>query len=571
MTEQKLLEIVKILNRERHVTFLQSKQNKRTFSGSIRINDNITYCLTIFFPDTFPLQLPEIRVNDCGERLAHMGADGKLCLLDESSVLLNLAMPDQILLDCFDLAYNLLLVDMKSDNYKKEILREFNSYWFASAKLYMYSAIEEKNYGYSEMPMFISGNIRVLASSLPEEKYLACNYLKAIDDDKAFSANCNVISLRKNSKPIVLKKLYKWSEVRKYILDNVSGSVKRAFQRFLNKTISGGMKYIVLSLPSEHGNILFGFRVNFRNKRREKIEKITNVKVEQVYIYRIDRKYMLQRSGMEEDISKKQILLLGCGSVGGYIANNLCQLGIGAIDLLDNDLFSKENVHRHFLGFDSLMCKSSHKAVLLKERLEQMYPYTDIDSLDYEDRSVEKFILKKDRLANYDIIISALGEPTLNLEINRILYEEKISTPFICGFNEPYGIGGHAVAVNIDQHSCLRCLYTDLMSDDLVPFRASLVEEGQHFKKNISGCSSAFVPYSCLDSQQTAILVARLAIEILKGEVEHNKIYSWIGKSDALVNAGFIPSAFYQFRKTNKSEGEVAIMTAKHCPICHKK
>lgn len=317
MTEQQLLEIIRNLNRKRCVTFVQDKQNNRVYSGNIRIDDNTTYCLTIFFPDTFPLKLPEIKVNDFGKRLAHMETDGKLCLLDESSILLNLAMPDQILLDCFDLAYNLLTVDMKSDNYAKEVLREFNSYWLANANLYIYSAIEEKDYGYSEMQIFISRNIRVLASSLSEEKYLACNYLHAIDDDKAFSANCIVISLRKNSKPIVLKKIYKWSEIRKYILENVSASVKRAFQRFLNRTISGGMKYIILSLPGEYGNVLFGFRVDFRNKRREKIEKIVNVKVEQVYIYRIDRKYMLQRSGVEADISKKQILLLGCGSVGG--------------------------------------------------------------------------------------------------------------------------------------------------------------------------------------------------------------------------------------------------------------
>ena len=571
MTEQQLLEIIKILNRERCVTFVQDKKNNRSYSGSVRVDDATTYCLTILFPETFPLKLPEIKVNDVEKGLAHMEADGKLCLLDESSVLLNLAMPEQILLDCFDLAYNLLTVDMKSGNYAKEILREFNSYWFANANLYVYSAIEEKDYGYSEMKMFISRNIRVLASSLSEEKYLACNYLHAIDDDKAFSANCIVISLRKKSKPIVLKKIYKWSEIRKYILENISGSVKRTFQRFLNRSISGGMKYIILSQPGEYGNVLFGFRVDFRNKRKEKIEKIVNAKVEQVYIYRIDRKYMLQRSGAETDISKKQILLRGCGSVGGYIANNLCQLGIGAIDLLDDDLFSKENVHRHFLGFDSLMCKTNYKATLLKERLERMYPYADIDSLDYEDRSVEKFILKKDRLANYDLIISALGEPTLNLEINQILYEEKIFTPFICGFNEPYGIGGHAVVVNVDQNSCLRCLYTDPISNDLVPFRASFVEEGQYFKKNISGCSGAFVPYSCLDSQQTAIVVSRLAIDVLKGEVGHNTICSWIGKSDALEKAGFNSSAFYKSQKTKKLEGEVAIMTAKHCPICHKK
>ena len=359
-------------------------------------------------------------------------------------------------------------MDMKSDEYSKELLREFDSYWFANSALEIYSALEDRYFGYSEIKMYISKGIHVLASTLSEAKYLGCNYLKAVDDKKAFSTNCIVISLKKNSKPIALRENYRWSEVRRYIQENITNATKKKFKKFLNSYGADLMRYIVISLPEESGNVLFGFRVHFSNKKKEKLEKVIAAKVEPVYVKRIDRSYMLQRSGAENDISSKSILLLGCGSIGGYIANNLCQLGIGSIDILDNDVFTKENVHRHFLGFDALVGKTHSKAILLKNRLEEMYPYADIDSLDYKDRSVENYLSDTRRLSKYDLIISALGEPTLNIEINRILYEEQIDTPFICCFNEPYGIGGHAIVSNITRHTCLRCLYTDAISSDLL-------------------------------------------------------------------------------------------------------
>lgn len=570
MTDHELLEIVFNLNRKRNVSFVKDEKNDRVYSGYVNNNAGIVCRLNISFTSVFPLQLPEIKVVEYDKRFAHMGSDGKICLFDNGSILLKSTMPDQILIDCYDRALDILSMDVNSDEYKKEILREFDSYWLANTTLKMYSTIDEKNYGYCEMPMFVSRKIHVIAASLSDAKYFGCNYLNAIDDDKAFSAKCMVISLRKNSKPIGLKKTYKWIEIRRYILENVSGSVKREFQKFLNKCTSDYMKYIVLSLLGEYGNVMFGFRVYFSNRKKEKIEKITTAKIEQVYIHRMDKSYMLQRSGADIDISNKHVLLLGCGSVGGYIANNLCQLGIGSIDLLDDDFFYKENVHRHFLGFDSLRGSVRYKTSLLKKRLEQMYPYADIDSLDYKDRSAETFIQNKQRLQNYDLIISALGEPTLNLEINRILYEEKMMTPFVCCFNEPYGIGGHAIVANVRTGSCLRCLYTDAISSDLVPFRASFVKENQYFKKNISGCSSAFVPYSCLDSQQTAIITSRLALDVLKGKLEHNEVRSWIGDDENLKNAGFISSDFYENRKIGGTTEKIIIPAAKHCPVCQR-
>ena len=568
MIERELINLINKLNIYRKVAFEQDKDNRRAFIGNVTV-ENESYHMKIFFPDAFPIKLPEITIIDANKRFAHMGIDGKLCLLDESSILIQSSMPDQIVIDCYDKAITNISIDINSEYYAREVLREFNSYWIQNANLKIYSFLEELNSGYIEVPMYISRNIHVIASSVLNAKYYACNYLNVFDDDKAYDAKCLLISLRSNSRPICLKKDYKWSEIRKYILKNVTGSVKRQFQHFLNCSVSGFMKYIVISIPGECGNILFGFRIHFTNRKKEMVRKIITSKVDLVYVNRMDKTYMLQRSGIEKDISEKHVLLLGCGSVGGYIANNLCQMGVGSIDLLDNDIFTKENVYRHFLGFDALRNPNKYKAELLKERLEEIYPYADKDSLDYTECSVENYLQKWERLENYDLIISALGEPTLNLEINRILYKEKIATPFICCFNEPYGIGGHALAVNITHDTCLRCLYTDQISEDLVPFRASFVGKNQYFKKNISGCSGAFVPYSCLDSQQTAIMTARLAVKILLGEVRQNKICSWKGNDMDLINAGFKTSDFYQSRKANGMLEEMAVPFAEHCPVCH--
>lgn len=94
-----------------------------------------------------------------------------------------------------------------------------------------------------------------------------------------------------------------------------------------------------------------------------------------------------------------------------------------------------------------------YKSDLVKKELELKFLYADIDSMDFLDRSVQAFIQEPPRLAHYDLIISALGEPILNLEINKILASYNIDTPFLCCFNEPYGIGGHVIISNIDKHS----------------------------------------------------------------------------------------------------------------------
>lgn len=290
-----------------------------------------------------------------------------------------------------------------------------------------------------------------------------------------------------------------------------------------------------------------------------------------VMITRVDKEYLLMRGGSTDSLQNKNILLLGCGSVGGFIANDLCQSGVCSVDILDKDILSADNVYRHFLGFDMLKLDIyENKADLMKQKLESMYPYVDIDSLSFVNRTVEALLDEPNRLNAYDLIISALGEPTINLAINEVLRNHAIRTPFICAFNEPYGIGGHAVAVNIENDSCLQCLYTDVSSSELVSFRGSLVQPGQNFKKSYAGCGGAFVPYSGLDSQQTAITATRLAIDIFAGNITQNTICSWFGDDQSIITQGYATSAFYKQNRTSGYSSRMSVFPSKHCNLCHR-
>lgn len=564
--------LVDNLNIQRGVDFSkgESSQNKyvATFFGNVKIMDGSSINLTIAFDKHFPLRLPVFYINNDNVYRVHVESEGKICLYDKSSILIRSDMPEQLLLDCYDQAIKILNILPGTDEYNQEIFREFDAYWLKIAKRKVYSCFDTSEVTYNEYAMFFGSNISVVAKTENDASVMAYNNLNAKRKDSDFYKKCLVIRLRKKSSLINIKENYRWKDLRNYILKNISSSHKRMFNKFLKKSVRKFTQYIFLIYETSMGDIVFGFRFEMFGKKYLPISSVVNAKIEPVYVNRIDYDYLLAREEKGKSLKDKKVLLLGAGSIGGFLANNLCQVGVMQLDILDIDTFHEENVCRHFLGFDSAVnTVLRYKADLIKTRLEKMYPYVDIDSLNYIDRSVEEYITEYKRLENYDVIISALGEPTLNLEINRILYQKKILTPLVCCFNEPYGIGGHVIISNIDKNSCLQCLYTKVNASEITSFRGSLVEEGQTFKKNVSGCSGAFVPYSSLDAQQTAILAARLVVKVLLGEIRENIINTWIGSSKELVLNNFKVSEYYNILCENKEYTRTEFGNC-HCAVC---
>jgi molybdopterin/thiamine biosynthesis adenylyltransferase len=551
MDKDSFLKLIENLNQQRNVNFSvcasENSKYEAHFCGTVSLSNGNPIQLRISFTNQFPLILPDFFVMQNDKFLVHVGSDGKMCLFDMNAMLILQDMEEQIVVDCFDQALNILNILPGSQQYDYELCQEFDAYWCSLSKEMVYSCVSTADVKYEQYSILFTNGNPVVAKTKNEAEVIAYNNLQLAHGKYDFDKECIFIKLRAGSEMLSLKSDYKWNMVRNYILSNVSSSNKRQFRKFLDKKVRNYVRYIFLIYPTDIGDVLFGFRVEFNNSRYTKIANTTAAKVAPVYVNRIDYEYLTLRGGSFSELKRNSVLLLGCGSVGGYLANALCQLGILVIDILDKDIFTPENVHRHFLGFDALSKKGlRYKADLVKERLEAMYPYVDIDSLNYQDRTVEAFLQNENRLAKYDIIVSALGEPTINLEINKILYEHHLNVPLICCFNEPYGIGGHAIAVNVDRGSCLQCLYTDVASSERVPFRGSLVLPNQNFKKKISGCSSAFVPYSCLDSQQTALLTARMVLDVLNKKINRNTFKTWIGTSDELVSHGYSVSKYYE-------------------------
>lgn len=530
------------LNRSRSVNFEALPNNHGVFQGSIIVSE-YNYTITIDCNNGFPDKFPIFRLVNPNRFFPHIDRDGVICLFDDSSLIIRNDLPSQMMIDAFDRAISILSLNPASEEYKREVAREFSAYWINEARWVLYTNLSPcMENAYKELICVTAGNKTVLSDSKADSIALLHNCFGQ-NDAEYYETKCILLRLREFSVPTILSK-YSWKQLRSFIQKNVTVSQKKAFQRFLDKRVKTLNTFIILIIPSVAGDFYVGFWIYYKGSQYNKIEKLYQCKVEPIATLPIDYSYMLKRGGgWNVGLKDKAVLLIGCGSVGGYVAASLCQCGIKTLDILDKDTLSIDNVHRHILGFNDAI-KGKYKSDLMKTYLDDKYPHVEIDSLGFSDRSAEAFIKDTDRLRYYDLIISATGEPMVNLAINKLLYEEKIPIPFITCFNEPYGIGGHAIVTNI-LGGCLDCLYTDVNSDERVAFRGSFVAPGQDFKKSISGCAGSYVEYSALDSQQTSLLVARLAIEILKGDCKENKIVSWVGEKEDLIKNGYDVSEYY--------------------------
>lgn len=559
--------IINHLNKERGVSFSLSADN--LYVGDIAIREE-KIRLSIDLGKGFPKEFPIISVVDSTHFVPHSSLRGKLCLFDEASVVIKANMPEQIILDSFDRAMEIL--EMNPETQKEEVLREFFAYWEnqSNSGLRLYTNLSKAEpHEYKEYVAIGSQTSQLIVSdSVEESKEMLVNHMTCdLDSVEKIKIPCYRIRLRASALP-KLNDGFTWKSIRNFILDNITGSQKRKFNKMLSEKLSSINRLLLLVIPSVYGDQYACLWLYHNSqKKHSALRNISGCKVDAVNTYRIDPQYMLVRGGAETDMMKKSVLLIGCGSVGGFIAENLCQCGIGVLDILDKDRLSTDNVHRHVLGFDDAI-SGQYKADLLKKQLESRFPYVEIDSLSFVDRTAEAFIKDANRLANYDLIVSATGNPSLDLEINDVLFKIENAPPFVVCFNEPYGIGGHAIAI-LKNGGCLRCLYSDPLSGELTTFQGSFVHDEQSFSKTISGCSSAFVEYSVLDSQQTAIMTSRLIIDVLKGKCELTRLVSWIGSAEKLKSEGFQTSDyFYDLEQQGKTSIVRDIPRSKRCLTC---
>lgn len=78
-------------------------------------------------------------------------------------------------------------------------------------------------------------------------------------------------------------------------------------------------------------------------------------------------------------LASRRVLIVGCGGLGGYLAEYAARLGVGRITLVDGDRFALPNINRQLGATDATLAQS--KALSLAERLISVNPDADIDAV----------------------------------------------------------------------------------------------------------------------------------------------------------------------------------------------
>lgn len=118
-------------------------------------------------------------------------------------------------------------------------------------------------------------------------------------------------------------------------------------------------------------------------------------------------------------LSGKKIALVGCGTIGGYLARALVQLGAGFGSdflLIDEQILTPENLGRHALGVRYL---NKAKAEGVESWLREDFPDASVSS------HVTEASRAFDRLAGYDLIIDATGDQQFSDSLNAFALEKK--------------------------------------------------------------------------------------------------------------------------------------------------
>lgn len=227
-------------------------------------------------------------------------------------------------------------------------------------------------------------------------------------------------------------------------------------------------------------------------------------------VFRIDDRYVSSRNQpTRKTLGGKNIALVGCGTIGGYLAEMLVKAGAGLDGgefwLLDDDDLSPANIGRHRLGYGALL---RNKAEALSEELAHTSPNATIRSYPID---VRKF----GNLPRSDLLIDATGEEALSQWLNATFIGERF-IPVLFAWVEGAGAAVRAFLRDTPEVGCYRCLQADDRSSKfpLLRFPDDEIHVGQ-------GCEALYVPFPGTTSIQAAALACELAVDWVNDSVSN--------------------------------------------------
>ncbi|MBX9453217.1 MAG: ThiF family adenylyltransferase [Mesorhizobium sp.] len=213
-------------------------------------------------------------------------------------------------------------------------------------------------------------------------------------------------------------------------------------------------------------------------------------------------------------LEEKKICLIGCGTIGGYLARMLVQSGAGTnstLTLVDDQVFLPENAGRHLLGFSSV---GTMKSVATANALLRDFPGVSIEPLTKPAQELWG------QFRNYDLVIDATGMERFSSALNLFAKEMRASDRYPPVIYSVIFGNGAAVQSFLDRggpdDACYQCLRPEYGK----PWRFnSLKATSSQPAYAVRPCSvGSYVPYGVQASVSAATLTLRQVLDFFAGD-----------------------------------------------------
>lgn len=168
---------------------------------------------------------------------------------------------------------------------------------------------------------------------------------------------------------------------------------------------------------------------------------------------RFDRQIRVGKVGLggQEKLADSTVLIVGCGALGTYTAEQLCRAGVGQLILVDFDSVELSNLQRQSLFTEQSVGHS--KVEQAKTALEKINHTCKITAFN---RSFDQ--LYSEDLGQIDLVLDCTDNFLVRELINDFCLHYQL--PFV--FASAAGTSGQVMAINPSQGPCLSCIFPNL-------------------------------------------------------------------------------------------------------------
>jgi molybdopterin/thiamine biosynthesis adenylyltransferase len=246
-------------------------------------------------------------------------------------------------------------------------------------------------------------------------------------------------------------------------------------------------------------------------------------------------------------LPEKRVVIVGLGSGGSAIANELARTGVGHFDLVDFDRLSVPNLARHISGLADL---GRLKVEAVADYLWNASPVADVRTHDMNITTDPERLQKI--ISGADLVIGATDSEDAKSILNRMAWRLKIPAVYAAAYDQ--GFGGDVFLAQPPDGACYECFHRSTGDMFSPPDNVTL-----DYGKTISQ------PALGLDVRFVSLIASRVALAFL---LQEDKTSRLTGYSTNWVLWGNWPQSGWVFNQPLMSDF-IQIEPDPVCPVCH--